>query len=88
VIRKQAKKSGTPAERIKALTREVERLRRDCYEAYQIVGIALMDPATPHTEDDVARVLDNLVAAANGDPRPHDDLLPGLLRAAIKADRL
>jgi hypothetical protein len=76
VIRKGAKKSATSVERIKTLTREVERLRRDCYEAYQVVGIALMEPATPHTQDDVERVLDNLVAAANGDPRPHDDLLP------------
>jgi hypothetical protein len=35
-----------------------------------------MDPSTPYTEDDVVRVLDNMVAAANGDPRPHEDLLP------------
>jgi hypothetical protein len=76
------------AERIKALTREVERLRRDCYEAYQIVGIALMDPVTPHTQDDVERVLDNLGAAANGDPRPHDDLLPWPAPSGDKADRL
>ena len=62
--------------RIKALTREVERLRRDCAEAYQVIGAGLMEPVSPHTQDDVERALDNLIAAANGDPRPHDDLLP------------
>jgi hypothetical protein len=29
-----------------------------------------------YTQDDVERALDNLIAAAEGEPRTHDDLLP------------
>jgi hypothetical protein len=67
-----------------ALAREVERLRYDCAEAYQVIGAGLVDPPMPYTQDDVVRALDNLVAAANGDPRPHDDLLPWPASAANK----
>lgn len=51
--------------------KEIERLRRDCGEAYQIVGAlgSADDPA-------VDKALDNLHAAAEGRSRPHDDLLP------------
>jgi hypothetical protein len=55
---------------------EIERLRRDCAEAYQVIGAGMLLAPVPYTQDDVARALDNLSAAANGDPRPHDDLLP------------
>lgn len=55
--------------------KEVSRLRRDCSEAYQVIG-AMADHAFPFENADVQRALDNLSAAANGRPRPHDDLLP------------
>lgn len=54
---------------------EVRRLRRDCAEAYQVIAVIAgehLDFAHP----DVQRALDNLAAAANGVPRPHDDMLP------------
>lgn len=57
---------------------EIHRLRRDCAEAYQVVGTlscVLWDSENVSSED-VTKALDNLMAAANGEPRPHDDLLP------------
>ena len=57
---------------------EIERLRRDCAEAYQVVGTlscVLLDSENVSSED-ITKALDNLIAAANGEPRPHDDLLP------------
>ena len=54
---------------------ELERLRRDCAEAYQVLGAISTQPCA-HTARDVERALDNLCAAAEGKPRPHDDLLP------------
>lgn len=61
----------------RALQAEVDRLRRDCAEAYQVCGGALLgDDGKFWTDDDAERVLDNLSAAASGEPRPHDDLLP------------
>ena len=57
---------------------EIERLRRDCAEAYQVVGTisgVLLDNESVRMED-VSKALDNLIAAANGEPRPHDNLLP------------
>lgn len=75
---------ATPADLFEALNAErreaadeIERLREDCAEAYQVCGAALLGPdKVKWTDDDAVRVLDNLSAAANGDPRPHDDLLP------------
>jgi len=55
---------------------EIERLRRDCAEAYQVIGVGMLSPTEPFTQADVKRALDNLNAAVNGDRRPHDDLLP------------
>jgi hypothetical protein len=55
---------------------ELERLRRDCSEAYQVIGAGMFGEACAYTQDDVERALDNLFAAAEGEPRPHDDLLP------------
>lgn len=54
----------------------IERLRDDCAEAYQVIGAGMLGDPCPYTDEDVERALDNLFAAANGDPRPHDDLLP------------
>lgn len=58
------------------LAAEVARLRRDCADAYQVVGAAMFGEPCAYAERDVTRVLDNLSAAAIGIPRPHDDLLP------------
>jgi hypothetical protein len=48
---------------------EITRLRRDCAELYQVLGVL-----TEH--GDLTKALDNALAAAQGRPRPHDDLLP------------
>lgn len=55
--------------------REIERLRRDCAEAYQVVGV-LATEASLSNNKAITRALDNLAAAVAGDPRPHEDLLP------------
>jgi chromosome segregation ATPase len=70
----QAQAADESARR-RAAEAEVERLRRDCAEAYQVLGAISTQPSN-HTDDDVARALDNLHAAADGEPRPHEDLLP------------
>jgi len=61
-----------------ALRAEAERLRRDCAEAYQVIG-ALADRAGLLHHPAVEKALENLDAATRGDPRPHTDLLPLLL---------
>ena len=61
--------SSVPAERF-----EIARLRRDCAEMYQVIGV--LANGRP-----VLKVLNNALAAANGQPRPHDDLLPFTLPA-------
>ena len=58
------------------LRAEIDRLREDCAEAYQVIGAAMLGEPVTYTEDDVERALDNLSAAANGTQRPHVDLLP------------
>lgn len=65
--------SHTAANIIRALLVENERLQEDCAEAYQVVGALAGDR---FSDPDVTKALDNLSAAANGEPRPHDDLLP------------
>jgi hypothetical protein len=60
---------------LEQMVSEIERLRRDCAEAYQVLGSISTKPCT-HTDRDVERALDNLCAAAEGKPRPHEDLLP------------
>jgi hypothetical protein len=55
---------------------ELQRLRRDCAEAYQVIGAGMFGEPCAYTQDDVERALNNLIAAAEGEPRPHDDLLP------------
>jgi len=60
----------------RAAYKEMMRLREDCAEAYQVVGCGMFGEPCKYTQEDVARALDNLSAAANGVPRPHADLLP------------
>lgn len=54
----------------------IERLLDDCGEAYQVIGAGMLEEPCAYTQRDVERVLDNLSAACNGDPKPHHDLLP------------
>jgi hypothetical protein len=54
---------------------EVRRLRRDCAEAYQVIG-ALAATASLLNHPDVISAMDNLAASVDGLPRPHDNLLP------------
>ena len=61
-------------EKIANLETDINRLRRDCAEAYQVIGA--MAVIAKYNHRDIARVLDNLSAAANDEPRPHEDLLP------------
>lgn len=71
---------GPEAEaQIPLLHAEIDRLRRDCAEAYQVMGAVLLNQVyepVRYTEEDAVRALDNLWAAASGTPRPHEDLLP------------
>ncbi|CAO3372784.1 hypothetical protein [Azospirillum argentinense] len=66
-----------------ALLRELQRLRQDCAEAYQVVGtlgaaVGLLGSVP------LAKALDNLSAASQGDARPHEDLLPFILSCSDK----
>lgn len=57
---------------------EIDRLRRDCAELYQVIGTMAEhcpDPDSPA----IVKALDNASDAANGDPRRHNDLLPFVL---------
>lgn len=54
---------------------EVDRLRQECTEAYQIIG-EMAGAAGIFSRPDVIRILDNLSAAAEGKPRPHANVLP------------
>lgn len=54
---------------------EIGRLREVCSEVYQAFG-AMSSIAGFFCTDDCERVMDNLSAAANGEPIPHADLLP------------
>lgn len=60
---------------IPALRSEVDRLRRDCAEAYQVIG-ALAVRVRLLQYPAVEKALENLDAATRGDLRPHADLLP------------
>ena len=71
-------RSAMPHLGVPALRAEVERLRHDCAEAYQVIG-ALADRAGLLHHLAVGKALENLDAATRGDPRPHADLLPVLL---------
>jgi antitoxin component HigA of HigAB toxin-antitoxin module len=54
---------------------DIDRLVRDCAEAYQVVGAISADLEIDE-HPDIVRALDNLSAASEGRPRPHEDLLP------------
>lgn len=60
---------------LEAMADKIRRLRRDCAEAYQVMGAGFCIGAA-YRAADVERALDNLNAAAQDKPRPHDDLLP------------
>lgn len=69
---------------------EVERLRADCLQAYLAVGVLAdslgwwqMQPDHPWHRP-IEKLLDNLAAAGDGEPRPHDDLLPFILKAMAR----
>lgn len=60
------------------LEAQIERLRRDCAELYQVIGTMAEhcpDPSDPA----IVKALDNASDAAGGAPRRHDDLLPFVL---------
>ena len=57
---------------------EIERLRRDCAELYQVIGTMAESCIDPDAGP-IIKALDNASAAENGDPRPHDDLLPFII---------
>lgn len=76
VATQRALKVAPPAEP------EVERLREDCAEAYQAVGFLAdclgywqMAEDNPRAVQ-ITKLLDNLSAAAEGEPRTHADILP------------
>ena len=54
---------------------EIDRLRQECAEAYQVVA-SLAGEAGVLDRPEVVKVLDNLWAAAQGEPRVHADVLP------------
>jgi hypothetical protein len=54
---------------------EIDRLRHDCAQAYQIIGV-LAARAGLFEHHNVVRALDNFTAASGGCQRPYDDLLP------------
>lgn len=61
----------------KSAAREIERLQRDCAEAYQVVGTLAGAHVDLFDDPQVVKALDNLSAAVDPiSPRPHDDLLP------------
>lgn len=59
---------ATDTPQVAALQRRIDELARVCAEAYQFAG----EVGAPE------RVLDNLSAAADGEPIPHDSILPVL----------
>lgn len=58
--------------------REIKRLRRDCAELYQVIGTMAEHCPDPHAPQ-IVKALDNASAAAAGEKRRHDDLLPFVL---------
>lgn len=61
----------------KSAAREIERLQRDCAEAYKVVDTLAGAHVDLFNDHQVIKALDNLSAAVDFiNPRPHDDLLP------------
>lgn len=61
---------------LESALQEIDRLRNACAEAYQVMGVALLGSERCWSDADAERALDNMLAASNGEPRPHQDLLP------------
>lgn len=55
---------------------EITRLRRDCAELYQVIGVLTEPHGDLSGDAQCVKALDNASAAADGEKRPHDDLLP------------
>lgn len=53
----------------------IEMLRRECSEAYQVIG-TIDGGGDVEKEKAIAKLLDNLSAAASGEDRPHESVLP------------
>jgi hypothetical protein len=56
------------------LVDEVLGLREECAEAYHVIAF-LAERAGLSNHPDTVKALENLAAAANGEPRPHADFL-------------
>lgn len=69
------------------LKAENERLRRDCAELYQVIGTMAGHCPDP-CDQGIIKALDNASAAAAGEPRRHDDLLPFILPEPVSTERL
>lgn len=63
---------------LRLAAKEIDRLRRDCAELYQVIGTMAEHCPDPSAAV-IVKALDNASDAANGDPRRHDDLLPFVL---------
>lgn len=72
-------------ERAEKAEAEVERLRRVCAEAYQVIGVLAVEDLFDHPG--VVKMIDNLSFAADGRPIPHDDVLPFTIERAPEAQR-
>lgn len=62
-------------EEIRYMQEQLYRLREDCAEAYQVIGV-LAELGGFFGHPAVEKALDNLSAASNDQPRPFEDLLP------------
>lgn len=67
------------------LNAEIKRLRRDCAELYQVIGTMAEQCSDPEARP-IIKALDNASAAANGDARPHTDLLPFILEQKVRSE--
>jgi len=65
---------------------EIKRLRRDCGDAYQVIGY-LASEANLFETKEVEKALDNMFAAASGLARPHENLLPFAPRTNPKSKK-
>jgi hypothetical protein len=63
---------------IREMVGEIERLRRDCAELYQVIG-SMAEHCPESDNQSIIKALDNAYAASIGEPRVHDDLLPFVL---------
>lgn len=67
-----------PSKEYLDLVEKNQKLEKACAETYQVLGqLLLFDDVYPeYTNHDIERALDNLVAAINNEPEPHEDLIP------------